>query len=239
MHSRLATSSLACIAGAGALTGVTSAPFSIAKPTATLRIPAATSGSSFDSDGYTACVDPASDGQGGTSCGYGGPLAVGVNGTALVTVDTGAHAVLLTGVAGNCAVAGDNPRTVHARRGETAEVPFAITCAEVTLHVTTTEDVIWIPGMHSGVEDRVAVYDAVPDQRKALVMYQGGSHSIFTDRPGPGGPQLHQQIKSATRELALAFMEQSFGKDASALQRWDRSWRALVAQSAGLTGATA
>ncbi|HEV6967114.1 hypothetical protein [Roseateles sp.] len=107
-----------------------------------------------------------------------------------------------------------------------------------TLHVTTTEDVIWIPGRHSGVEDRVAVYDAMPDHHKALVMYQGGSHSIFTDRAGPGGPQLNQQIKTATRELSLAFVNQTFGRDGSALQRWDRSWRTLVARSAGVTGAT-
>lgn len=102
-----------------------------------------------------------------------------------------------------------------------------------TLHVTTTEDVIWIPGRHSGVEDRVAVYDAVADHRKTLVMYQGGSHSIFTDRAGPGGPHLNQHIKAATRELSLAFVNQTFGKDSLALQRWDSSWHALVARSAG------
>ncbi|MFI8619043.1 alpha/beta hydrolase family protein [Acidovorax sp. NPDC077693] len=106
-----------------------------------------------------------------------------------------------------------------------------------TLHVTTTDDVIWIPGKHSGVEDRVAVYDAMPDRRKALVMYQGGSHSVFTDRAGPGGPQLNQQIKAATRELSLAFMDQTFGTDGSALQRWDRSWHTLIARSAGVRGA--
>lgn len=105
-----------------------------------------------------------------------------------------------------------------------------------TLHVTTTDDIIRIPGMYSGVEDRVAVFDAMPDHGKALVMYQGGSHSIFTDRSGPGGPQLNQQIKAATRELSLAFVEQAFGKDSAALQRWDRSWRPLVARSTGVSG---
>ena len=35
--------------------------------------------------------------------------------------------------------------------------------AKPTLHVTSTEDVIWIPGIPSGVEDRTAVYQAVPD----------------------------------------------------------------------------
>lgn len=103
-----------------------------------------------------------------------------------------------------------------------------------TLHVTTTDDVIRIPGMHSGVEDRVAVFNAMPDHGKALVMYHGGSHSIFTDRIGPGGLQLNQQIKAATRELSLAFVQRSLDRDAAALQRWDHAWRALVARSAGV-----
>lgn len=109
-----------------------------AQPTGSLRITIGTTGSALDPDGYAACVDPAPDGHGGTSCAYAGPLAIGVNGFWTVTVDTGAHAVLLTGVAANCTVAGDNPRAVSASRGETAAVPFAVACAAGTLHVTTT-----------------------------------------------------------------------------------------------------
>lgn len=125
-------------ASAGGLTGVSSVPFAIAKPTGSLHVTTATTGSPPDPDGYAACVDPASDGAGGTACGYGGSSAVGVNGTVTMTVDTGAHTVLLMGVAANCAVAGDNPRAVNATRGEIAAVPFAVACAAVTLHVTTT-----------------------------------------------------------------------------------------------------
>jgi predicted dienelactone hydrolase len=116
-----------------------------------------------------------------------------------------------------------------------ADLPAILSPVAVpTLHVTCTEDVIRIPGMYSGVEDRIAVYDAMPDPRKALVMYQGGSHSIFTDRAGTGGLQLNPQIKAATRELSLAFVQQSFGSDPSALHRWGQSWQALVARSAGV-----
>ncbi len=125
------------IASAGALTGAASVPFSIAASTATLRITTSTSGSLPDPDGYAACIDPTSDYYGEVSCGYGGPSAVGVNGTASVTVDTGAHTVLLMGVAANCTVAGDNPRAVRAAAGQTAAVPFAVACAAATLNVTT------------------------------------------------------------------------------------------------------
>jgi hypothetical protein len=125
-------------ASAAGLTGVTSAPFSIATPTATLRITAGTSGEEPDTDGYAGCVDPASAGHGATACGYGGPVAVAGNGSATVTVDTGAHAVLLTDIAANCRVTGDNPSAVlRAAPGDTVVVPFAVVCVPVTLHVTT------------------------------------------------------------------------------------------------------
>ncbi len=109
-------------------------PLNTAQPKGSLRITTATTGSAPDPDGYAACVDPRPD----ASCAYAGPLAIRVNGTGTVVVDTGAHAVLLRDVAANCTVAGDNPRAVSASRGETAVVPFAITCVQPTLHVTTT-----------------------------------------------------------------------------------------------------
>ena len=124
-------------ATSGDLVGASSVPFAIAQPIASLHITAGTGGSPSDPDGYAACVDPGSDGHGGTACAYGGPQAIGVNGAVTVTVDTGAHAVLLTGVAANCTVAGDNPRAVQASRGQTAGVPFAIACVQPSLHVTT------------------------------------------------------------------------------------------------------
>ncbi len=52
-----------------------------------------------------------------------------------------------------------------------------------TLHVTATEDVIQLPGRTSPVADRLAVYEAIATSRKTLAVFQGGSHSIFTDRP--------------------------------------------------------
>ena len=125
-------------AGARGLTGVTSVPFNITKPAGVLRITTVTSGNALDPDGYAICVDSASDGHGGTSCAYAGPLAIGVNGTETVTVDTGAHTVLLIGIAANCAVGLENPRAVHVSRGETVAVPFGIACGSLALHITTT-----------------------------------------------------------------------------------------------------
>ena len=68
-----------------------------------------------------------------------------------------------------------------------------------SLHVTCTEDIIRIPGYYSGAEDRVAVFDATGSARKWLAVYEGGSHSMFTDRGGTGGVTLNPQVKEATR----------------------------------------
>jgi dienelactone hydrolase len=89
-----------------------------------------------------------------------------------------------------------------------------------TLHVTCTDDVIRIPGYYSGVEDRLAVFDATGSARKGLAVYQGGSHSMFTDRAGTGGAALNPRVKAATRELAVAFLRSAFERDDSALARW-------------------
>jgi len=106
-----------------------------------------------------------------------------------------------------------------------------------TLHITSNEDVIQIPGYESGVEDRIALYDAMPDARKALVVFSRGSHSIFTDRTVSGGFEVNQQIKGATKTLAAAFLRQQFEPDPTALPGWRQSWQAVVARTAGLAAA--
>jgi predicted dienelactone hydrolase len=97
-----------------------------------------------------------------------------------------------------------------------------------TLHVTATDDVIRIPGFYSASSDRLAVYDAVADPRKTLVVYAGGSHSMFTDRSTSGGVTLNPRIKQATRELTLAFLEGAFEDDTLALERWQGQWAPIL-----------
>ncbi|MBL8326165.1 MAG: hypothetical protein JNJ89_14535 [Rubrivivax sp.] len=102
-----------------------------------------------------------------------------------------------------------------------------------SLHVTATEDVIRIPGYYSGAEDRLAVYRATGSARgprKWLAVFEGGSHSIFTDRPGAGGVALNPQVKEATRVLALAFLRAVFDGDDSALAVWPQRWAGILAR---------
>lgn len=100
-----------------------------------------------------------------------------------------------------------------------------------TLHVTTTDDVIEIPGYRSDAEDRLAVFNAVGDPRKLLAVFRGGSHSIFTDRPITGGTALNPKVKAATADLALAFLDLAFKGDGEALARWDAAWQPILSQS--------
>ncbi len=106
-----------------------------------------------------------------------------------------------------------------------------------TLHITATGDVIRIPGYYSGAEDRIAVFNAIGSQHKALAVFEGGSHSMFTDRPGTGGAELNPRVKLATKELSLAFMQASFGTgNRLALSQWLLRHREIIAQHDGAFG---
>ncbi|MCV2420341.1 alpha/beta hydrolase family protein [Paucibacter sp. DJ2R-2] len=102
-----------------------------------------------------------------------------------------------------------------------------------TLHITATQDVIQVPGYYSAAEDRIKVFEAMGGPSKALAVFEGGSHSIFTDRAGTGGLALNPQVKVATRELALAFLRQTLiepatGGVAQGLQPWRQRYGRML-----------
>jgi pimeloyl-ACP methyl ester carboxylesterase len=104
-----------------------------------------------------------------------------------------------------------------------------------SLHVTATGDVIRIPGYYSGADDRVVVFEATGSAAKALAVFDGGSHSMFTDRAGTGGTELNPLVKAATRELSLAFVGQIFGQgDTDAMSLWAERHRAILARFVGI-----
>jgi hypothetical protein len=96
-----------------------------------LQVASSTSGPSTDPDGYTLTVDGTERG----TLGGGGNLT-------LEGLSPGEHVIGLSGVAANCRVEGDNPRTVTIGAGENPVATFAVTCAAPpgnagTLRVTT------------------------------------------------------------------------------------------------------
>jgi len=114
--------------------------------------------------------------------------------------------------------------------GEPALDPILKPLTLPTLHVTATEDVIRVPGFYSAPADRVAVFDAAGSRIKTLAMFEGGSHSIFTDRGGTGGMLLNPRVKSATQDLALAFLRSVFDAQDDGMQQWPGKYGALIAR---------
>ena len=102
-----------------------------------------------------------------------------------------------------------------------------------TLHVTATKDVIQIPGYYSPAADRLAVFNAIATPRKLLAVFEGGSHSIFTDRSFTGGPALNPKVKLATAELSLAFLDLVFDGNGATLARWNVTWQPMLAAAPG------
>lgn len=114
--------------------------------------------------------------------------------------------------------------------GET-DLPAVLRNVSVpTMHVTSTDDVIEIPGYHSDVADRLAIFDTIASPRKLLAVFRGGSHSMFTDRRFTGGPSLNAKVKAATADLTLAFFAFVFEGDSAALAHWQTHWQSILEQ---------
>jgi dienelactone hydrolase len=114
--------------------------------------------------------------------------------------------------------------------GETALADILASVTVPSLHVTATEDVIRIPGYYSGPEDRVAVFEAAGGTPKVLAVFEGGSHSMFTDRAGTGGALLNPRVKAATQALTAAFLDQVLRGRDDALRDWPERFGPLVAR---------
>ena len=102
---------------------VAAARFAIdcAPTTGSIVVTTATAGSPTDPDGYELALD------GGAAQPIGTAATTTLNGVA-----AGPHTLALGGLAANCAVADDNPRTVEVDAGSTASVVIAVTCSPPT-----------------------------------------------------------------------------------------------------------
>ena len=125
--------------------------------------------------------------------------------------------------------------------GEREPARVAASVRLPTLHVTATGDTVRLPGYYSGAEDRIALFEAMGSPLKALAVFQGGTHSIFTDRTGTGGFDLNARVKAATQALTLAFLRGVLDGEAQALREWPQQHAALleryVAPATGLARA--
>jgi dienelactone hydrolase len=99
-----------------------------------------------------------------------------------------------------------------------------------SLHITATEDVIRVPGFYSEANERVTLFEQTGSAEKWLAVFEGGSHSVFTDRSGTGGVVQNPRIKAATKTLIADFVQAVLRGDGERLPRWQREHQALLAQ---------
>ena len=92
-----------------------------APATGSIEINTITSGPEPDADGYAVSIDDQAE------------KSLGINATLdREGLEPGSHSVRLMGMAANCNVAGDNPRTVSVPAGESTPVIFEVTCSATT-----------------------------------------------------------------------------------------------------------
>lgn len=98
-----------------------------------------------------------------------------------------------------------------------------------TLHITTTEDEIKVPGYYSSPADRFELYYAMASSYKVLAVFSSGSHNIFSGwrRSTDTAPQ-QQVIKAATQALSSAFIEQVTTGDGRAMSKWALEHQAVL-----------
>ena len=146
-----------------------------APTTGSLEITTATSGPEPDADGYTVTID----GGAGTGIASNGILR-------RENLESGSHSVRLAGMAANCGVEGDNPRSVTVTAGGTAITSFSLSCGAT-------------PPPTGTIEVTTATTGSQPDSYGYTVSLDGGAaHPIEANAtitisavgPGPHSVQL-------------------------------------------------
>ena len=100
-----------------------------------------------------------------------------------------------------------------------------------TLHITTTEDEIRVPGYYSSPQDRIDVYQAIASHYKVLAVFSSGSHNIFSGWRGRKDNQPQRQvIKAATQALSTAFLKQITTDDSQAISLWAQQHKPILSQ---------
>ncbi len=134
---------------------------------------------------------------------YGANTAMLVSGARVTSVIAGADALRDTRI--RAAILISAPPLLG--QGPVQQVLGAVRIP--TLHITSTDDTINIPGYESTVQDRIAIFEAMRESPRSLAVFNTGGHSIFTDRITSSGPETSARIKGATRELSTLFLRQT------------------------------
>jgi len=178
-----------------------------------VRVTAATSGSSLDSDGYTLQTDG------------GSPQALTINGSRTVgDLTAGTHTMLLDGIAANCTVAGENPRSVTVAAEQTATVSFTITCAATSPTVNLRIQALYV------TQSTQTLDGTVP-----LVQDRAGFIRVFAvaDRSNTARPTVRVRFFSGGSVIGTLTLNPSVSSTPTGVKEGtlNSSWNGAVAAS--------
>jgi predicted dienelactone hydrolase len=173
---------------------------------------------------YAQAINPQTIAAAGHS--YGANTTLLVSGAA---VERDGVAISLKDPRVKMAVVMSSPPFYGADTESTKKILSSITIP--TLHITATEDVINVPGYYSKASDRIQIFENMNHSPKNLVVFKEGSHNIFSDRLSTGGKELNPQVKKASRELILSFIQNQ--GDPLLLEK-NQNWQSWSKQYAGL-----
>jgi hypothetical protein len=181
--------------------------------TGSVQVTAATSGSSLDPDGYTLQTDG------------GSPQALTINGSRTVgNLTAGTHTVLLGGIAANCTVAGENPRSVTVAAEQTATVSFAIACAATGPTVNLRIQALYVTQSTQRLDGTVP-----------LVQDRAGFIRVFAlaDRSNTAKPTVRVRFFSGGNVIGTLTLNRSGSSTPTAVQEGtlNSSWNGTVSAS--------
>lgn len=116
-----------------------------------IQVTTATTGSSADADGYAVSVD------GAASQPIGSNATLTLEGLAL-----GTHSLTLSGIAANCHLEGENPRTVEVGPGSTT-VPFEVNCLGANALIAFTSNAFQLLAIFTVNPDGTGLRNLTPD----------------------------------------------------------------------------
>jgi len=112
---------------------------------------------------------------------------MGANASRTVTdLSAGAHSVELGGVADNCTLSGDNPRTVTVTAGQPTAVAFSVSCTTPS----PTTGSLRVSANTSGPSPDPNGYTLSVDGGAALELAVNGSRTIANLAPGAHSAEL-------------------------------------------------
>jgi hypothetical protein len=181
--------------------------------TGSVQVTATTSGSSLDPDGYTLRIEG------------GSPQALTINGSRTVgNLTVGTHTVQLGGIAANCTVAGENPRSVTVAAEQTATVSFAIACAATGPTVNLRIQALYVTQSTQSLDDTVP-----------LVQDRAGFIRVFAlaDRDNTASPTVRVRFFSGGSVIGTLTLNRSVSSTPTAVNEGtlNSSWNGTVSAS--------